>query len=177
MVALAERTPYKTPSEASPTLLWVVHYHQGRGGQCFWAQHSSLPWPAPSVQRGSPSPLFPTIIGHLRSRRTTDTNRAQSWIHTTGIQWSDCGQIYQGHSTTKDPSLLSHQSRVAPALRQVAHPGPNSAEISSSNGGPQRNGDHCFLRREDWSRWISVATHLFQLAQNSFLAILAIYYF
>ena len=24
------------------------------------------------------------------------------------------------------------------------------------------NGDHCFLRREDWSRWISVATHLFQ---------------
>ena len=24
-----------------------------------------------------------------------------------------------------------------------------------------RNGDHCFLRREDWSRWISVATHLF----------------
>lgn len=28
-----------------------------------------------------------------------------------------------------------------------------------------------------WSRWISVATHLFQLAQKSFLAILAIYYF
>jgi hypothetical protein len=27
------------------------------------------------------------------------------------------------------------------------------------------------------SRWISVATHLFQLAQNSFLAILVIYYF
>jgi hypothetical protein len=32
---------------------------------------------APSVQCGSPSPLFPTIIGHLRSSRTTDTNRAQ----------------------------------------------------------------------------------------------------
>jgi hypothetical protein len=29
----------------------------------------------------------------------------------------------------------------------------------------------------EWSRWISVATHLFRLAQNSFLAILAIYYF
>jgi len=27
------------------------------------------------------------------------------------------------------------------------------------------------------SRWISVATHLFQMAKNSFLAILAIYYF
>jgi hypothetical protein len=26
-------------------------------------------------------------------------------------------------------------------------------------------------------RWISVATHLFQMAQNNFLAILAIYYF
>ena len=37
----------------------------------------------------------------------------------------------------------------APAPRQVAHPGPNSAEISSSDGGTQRNGDHCFLRRED----------------------------
>jgi hypothetical protein len=28
-----------------------------------------------------------------------------------------------------------------------------------------------------WSRWILVATHLFQLAQNNFLAILIIYYF
>jgi hypothetical protein len=31
--------------------------------------------------------------------------------------------------------------------------------------------------KSKWSRWISVATHLFQLAQNNFLAILAIYYF
>jgi hypothetical protein len=38
-------------------------------------------------------------------------------------------------STTKDPSLSSHQSRAAPAPRQVAHPGPNSTEISSSDGG------------------------------------------
>ena len=43
--------------------------------------------------------------------------------------------------------------------------------------GNQCNGDHLFLRREYWSRWISVATHPFWLAQNSFLAILAIYYF
>ena len=28
-----------------------------------------------------------------------------------------------------------------------------------------------------WSRWISVSTHLFQLAQNNFLAILTIYCF
>jgi hypothetical protein len=39
--------------------------------------------------------------------------------------------------TTKDPSLSSHQSRTTPAPRQVAHPGPSSVEISSSDGGPQ----------------------------------------
>jgi len=39
-----------------------------------------------NVQRGSPSPLFPTIIGHLRSSRTTDTNIAQPGLHTIGIQ-------------------------------------------------------------------------------------------
>jgi hypothetical protein len=32
------------------------------------------------------------------------------------------------------------------ALRQVAHPGPNSTEFSSSDGGTQCNGDHFFLR-------------------------------
>jgi hypothetical protein len=37
----------------------------------------------------------------------------------------------------KDPTLLSRQSRAAPAPRQVAHPRPNSAEISSSDGGTQ----------------------------------------
>jgi hypothetical protein len=49
-------------------------------------QHSSFPWPTPSVQRGPPSALFPTIIGHLRRSRTTDTNRAQPRLHTIGIQ-------------------------------------------------------------------------------------------
>jgi hypothetical protein len=50
------------------------------------AQHSSFPWPTPSVQHGSSSPLFPTIIGHLRSSRIADTNKAQPQMHTIGIQ-------------------------------------------------------------------------------------------
>jgi hypothetical protein len=48
--------------------------------------NSSFPWPAPSVQHGSPSPLFPTIIGHLKSSRTNETNRAQPRLHTKDIQ-------------------------------------------------------------------------------------------
>jgi hypothetical protein len=40
------------------------------------------------------------------------------------------------------------QIRAAPTTRQVAHPEPNSTEIYSSDGGPQCNGDHLFLRRD-----------------------------
>jgi hypothetical protein len=43
----------------------------------FCAQHSPFPWPAPNLQRGSPSAIFPTIIGHLRDSRVVETNRAQ----------------------------------------------------------------------------------------------------
>jgi hypothetical protein len=45
--------------------------------------------------------------------------------------------------------LSSCQSRPTPSPRQVAHQGPSSAEVSSSHGGTQRNGDHCFLREEE----------------------------
>jgi hypothetical protein len=37
----------------------------------------SLPWLALIVQCGSPSIIFSTIIGHLRDRRTIDTNKTQ----------------------------------------------------------------------------------------------------
>jgi hypothetical protein len=56
-----------------------------------------------------------------------------------------------------------HYSRAIPAPRQVAHLRPNSVEISSPNGGTQCNGDHYFLRGENRSRWILLATHLFLL--------------
>ena len=88
-----------------------------------------------------------------------------------------CGHVYQRHSIAKDLALSIRQSKATPAPRQVAHSGPNSVEISSSDGGTQRNGENLFLSREDLSRWILVATHLLQLAQNNFLSILAIYYF
>jgi hypothetical protein len=41
------------------------------------AQHSPFPWPSPSLQRGSPSAIFTTIIGHLRDNIAVDTYRAQ----------------------------------------------------------------------------------------------------
>jgi hypothetical protein len=67
-------------------------------------------------------------------------------------------------------------SAISPT-RQAAHQGADSTNIFPSPPGTQCNGDHFFLRREDLYRWISVATHFFQLAQNSFLAVLVIYYF
>ena len=36
-----------------------------------------FPWPTPSLQRGSHSTIFPTIIRHLRDSREIDTNIAQ----------------------------------------------------------------------------------------------------
>jgi hypothetical protein len=36
-----------------------------------------FPWPAPSVQRGSPLTIFPTIIGHLIDSRSIETNKSQ----------------------------------------------------------------------------------------------------
>jgi hypothetical protein len=133
-----------------------------------------VPWLALNIQCGPPSALFSTIIGHLRDNITIETNRSQPWMHGKDIHWSYCGHTGQGHSPAEDPTLSSYQSRVVPAPGQVAHPGTNSAEISSSDGGTQCNGYHCFLREEDWSRRILVATHLVQLAQNNFLAT---YYF
>ena len=62
-------------------------------------------------------------------------------------------------------------------IRQATHQDADSTNVFPSSTGTQCNGDHFFLRRVDRSRWISVATHLFQLAQNNFMAILIIYYF
>ena len=50
------------------------------------------------------------------------------------------------HPPTEDPSISSCQSRPTPSPRQMAHQGSSSAEVSSSNGGTQRNGDHCFFQ-------------------------------
>jgi hypothetical protein len=65
---------------------------------------------------------------------------------------------------------------MSPA-RQATHQDADSTNAFPSPPRNQRNEDHCFLRMEDLSMLISVATYLFQLAQNNFLAILAIYFF
>jgi hypothetical protein len=35
LIALVERNPYRTPSEASPTPLWDIHYHMSMGDNAF----------------------------------------------------------------------------------------------------------------------------------------------
>ena len=90
--------------------------------------------------------ISPPIIEHLRDRRTTGTNRSQPWLYGTIIHWSDSGHIGQGHVPAADPTLSGCQGRETPTPRKVAHPRPNSTEVSSSDGGNQCNGDHCFLR-------------------------------
>ena len=57
-------------------------------------------------------------------------------------------QIKHTHQK-KYPTVSSCQSKPTPSLGQVAHEGPSSAKVSSSLGGTQRNGDHCFLRGEE----------------------------
>ena len=51
---------------------------------------------------------------------------------------------------------------------KVAHQESSSTKVYSSDGGTQCNGDHCLLRAEDWSRWISVATHHFTGSKQLF---------
>jgi hypothetical protein len=68
-------------------------------------------------------------------------------------------------------------SSATSPTRQAAHQDANSTNYFPSPLGNQHNRDNFFLRREDLSRGILVATHLFQLTQNGFLTILAIYYF
>jgi hypothetical protein len=74
-------------------------------------------------------------------------------LNPTGIQKASRDQIVdthiKGNRQQRIHTLLSRQSRKTPAPRQVAHQGPNSAEISSSDGGTQHNGDYSFVMRED----------------------------
>ena len=97
---------------------------------------------------------------------TTHTNRVKPRLHGTGHHRLYHGHANQEHSPTEDPTVSGCQSWPTPAPRQVVHQGPSSAEVSSSHGGTQCNGDHCFLRGEKWSRCILVATHLFHLGPH-----------
>jgi len=49
LVTFGEGASSRVASKFFPTSLWDLHYHQGCGGQWFWAQHSPLPWLAPNV--------------------------------------------------------------------------------------------------------------------------------
>ena len=122
-----------------------------------------IPWPAPSVKCGPPSAILSTITRHIRHCKTTHTHIVKSRLHGTSCNWSDHGHTNQLHSPIEYPIVSSCQSRPAPSPGQVAHQGSSSAEVSSSDGGTQCNGDHCFLRGEEWSRWILMATLQFHL--------------
>ena len=143
--------PRWTPPQDLLAPIWAIHHHQGYWGQCLQAQYSTIPWSAPSVQCGPPSALLSTSTRHIRCSRTTHTNRFKPRLHGASHNWSDYGHTNQEHPLAKDPAISSCQSRPTPSSGKVTHQGPSSAEVSSSHGGTQRNGDHCFLRGEEWS--------------------------
>lgn len=147
----------------------VLHHYQGCGKQWFWAQHSIILWPTPSVQRGPPSTVLPTIIGHIKHCKTIHTNRVKPRLHGTSHNWSDYGHKNQEHSPIENPIIWGCQIWPTPGPRQVAHQGPSSAKVSPSHGGTQRNGYHWFLKGEDWSKWILVASLLFHLDPHHYL--------
>jgi hypothetical protein len=77
-----------------------------------------------------------------------------------------------------DPDLSGCQGRETPTPRQVAHPGPNPAEVSSPDGGTQRNGDHCFLRgRIDPGGYWWPPTYSNWLLVSIFVQHVLLYYF
>ena len=163
VATFAEGAPRWTPPQASPALIWAIHHHQGCQGQCLWAQYSTIPWSAPSVQCGPPSALLSTSTRHIRCGRTTHTNKVKPRLNGESHNWSNYGHTDQEHAPIEDPAISSCQCNPTPSPGKVAHQGPSSTEVSSSHGGTQRNGDHCFLRGEEWSRRILLATHLFLL--------------
>jgi hypothetical protein len=82
------------------------------------------------VEQLTPTELNPDCMEHASTDQIVDTQ-----VKGTRQQRI---QLYQ---VVKAGQLL--------APRQVAHPRPNSVEISSPDGGTQCNGDHFFLRGED----------------------------
>ena len=106
-----------TPLQASPTPIWTIHHHQGYRGQLIRAQYSTIPWFAPSVQCGLPSALLSTSTWHIRSGRTTHTNRVKPQLHGTSHNWSNYGHTDQENPPAKDLAISSCQSRPTPSPR------------------------------------------------------------
>ena len=142
LVAFGKGMPYQSLSETQTTLIWYLNHYQGYGRQCIWSQYSPIPWPTPSVQCGPPSAILSTITRHIRHCITAHTHRVKSRLHGKSFNWSNHGHIHQAHSPSEHPTVSSCQSKPTPSPGQVAHQGPSLAEISSSHGGTQRNGDH-----------------------------------
>jgi hypothetical protein len=63
------------------------------------------------------------------------------------IEQATTDQIMDTHIKNTRQQRI-HLYRVVKA-GQLLHQGPSSAEVSSSHGGTQRNGDHCFISGEE----------------------------
>lgn len=95
-----------------------------------------------------------------------------------------CSRIRHGNiNQTQKSRSLANKLPIwsTPAPRQVAYHIPNSSKVSPSHGVTQHNWDNCFLRGDEWSKWILGATRLFHIAHttisSSFLNFTTIYYF
>ena len=91
LVAFAKGMPCRVTFKSSTTILWTLHHHQGYGWQWFWTKYPHFPWLPPNVQCGPPFAIVSTIVGHIKNRRATNTNRAQPKLHWTCHNCSNCG--------------------------------------------------------------------------------------
>jgi hypothetical protein len=121
------------------------------------------------MQRRPLQPLQPEHL--LTSRRIIPKSERILFLH---LQWclhnapsntETTGWWNRFHPANNRLVTTFHRPRSETYLtRHTTHQDLASENAFPSSLGTQHNGDHFFLRGEDCSRWILVATHLFQLA-------------
>jgi hypothetical protein len=146
LASLVERTPYRAPSEASPTLVWAIHHHQILGDNSFALNIPPFLGLHLVFNMALLRPYFPPLL---------DTLEIVEQLKPTELN-HDCMQHESNDHIVNTQIKGTRQQRillyrvvkvgVTPAPMQVAHTGPISTNISSSDGVTQRNGDHFFLR-------------------------------
>jgi hypothetical protein len=117
-------------------------------------------------------PLQPLQLQHLLSNKKRLSKRHKilfihlKWcLHNAPSNPKTTGWWNRFNPSSNKFVIVFHKPRSTTSpTRQEAHQASDSGNGFPYSLGPQCNGDHLFLRWEDCSKWILVATHLFQLA-------------
>jgi hypothetical protein len=148
LVAFAERTPYRTPSEASPTPLWVVHHHQVVGDNAFELNIPPFLGLHLVFNVDLLRPYFPPLLdtSEITEQLTpTELNPTAYNRNPVIILWTNISRAL----ASKGSSFIELSKQGSSCTKESGSPGAKFNKISSSNGGTQCNGYHCFLRGED----------------------------